>query len=108
VTGLIPALSAPSESVLIGVRRLLDYGVADAGEAYKTLARLYPKADPVQLGLIVSHWLDATTPAEVDYVEQPVVVTRIAAGRLIDDEPLATLKVNPAETEREAERVAEG
>jgi hypothetical protein len=39
--------------------------------------RWYPKADPVQLSLIVSRRLDATTPAEVEFVEQREVVAPI-------------------------------
>jgi len=104
-TALSPAtLLPPTEATLKAVRRLLDAGARDEAEAWKLLTRWYAKADPAQLSIIVSHWLDAATPAEVEYVEVPVVVTKIAHGRLVSDEPLATLKVNPvAETERETD-----
>jgi len=82
MTGLVTALVPPTEAVLVGVRRLLDYGVRDAGEAYKTLTRLYPKADAAQVALIIAHWENATAAPEVT-PEVPVVVAPIGAGRVI-------------------------
>ena len=77
---------------------MLDFGARDAGEAYKALARFYPKADPTQLALIVSHWENATTAPEVT-PEAPVVVTPLSGVVRPSVNPAAEPDADQADTE---------
>jgi hypothetical protein len=78
-------IAAPTEAQMIAVRRLRDYGAGDEAEARKTLWRWYPKADPVQVDLIVDHWSAATEkPVVTPEAAVEITVSPIGAGRLVD------------------------
>ena len=76
-------------------RRVFDARPRDRADAFDIAAGLWPRASASALQSVVAlaiSWMAQPEPAP----EVAVIVTKIGAGRLVSDEPLATLKVNPA------------
>ena len=88
--------ATPSLATQAAARRVFDARPRNTADAFNIASEFWPRASAEALRQVAALAMSfASRPAEPE-PEVAVIVTKIGAGRLVSDEPLATLQVNPA------------